>query len=215
VTRHLGLQVSAYVDRRLDATALRAFDQHLVVCLVCRHAADEERRLLASLRSGPTPGFSADLHSMLLALAVPSPGVAPGSPGSPSQPGVGPIPIALSPGPVAPSFLPRRATATPPIPSAPASVRQLRVPTVAPAAPPLHRSPRRAAVVAGLAAGASAAAAIGLAVVGPGASVASATVRAPETRVPGVSAVSAVPALFSGSGLGSSPLRQALGRSGR
>lgn len=211
MTRHLGLQVSAYVDRRLDATALRAFDQHLVVCLVCCHAADEERRLLASLRSGPTPGFSADLQSMLLALAAPSPGSALGS--APQQ-GSGPTPV-TSPRTGMPSFPTRRSVSAPPIPTAPASVRQLRVPTVPPAAPALHRSPRRAAMVAGLAAGASAAAAIGLAVVGPGASAASATVRAPETRAPGVSTVSTVPALFSGSGLGSFPLRQALGRSGR
>ena len=212
MTRHLGLQVNAYVDRRLDATALRAFDQHLVVCLVCRHAADEERRLLASLRSGPTPGFSADLHSMLLALAVPTSGDS----GSLLS---DPAPTAEQPAPGlgGPSFPARRSMSAPPIPRAPASVRQLRVPTVPPAAPALHRSPRRAAMVAGLAAGASAAAAIGLAVVGPGTSAASATVRAPETRVPGVSTVStgsAAPALFAGSGLGS-PLRQALGRPGR
>ena len=209
MTRHLGLQVSAYVDRGLDATALRAFDQHLVVCLVCRHAADEERRLLDSLRSGPTPGFSADLQSMLLALAGPGPGAGPGS-----NPQPGSTPLSSAPSSGGPSFLSRSSISPPPIPRAPASVRQLRVPTVPPASPALHRSPRRAALVAGLAAGASAAAAIGLAVVGPGTSAASATVRAPETRIPGVSTVSTVPALFTGSGLGS-PLRQALGRSGR
>jgi len=208
VTRHLGLQVNAYVDRRLDASAQRVFDQHLVVCLVCRHAADEERRLLASLRSGPTPGFSADLQSMLLALAEPSSGALTSTP--PPTAGVG-APAAGG----APSFLPRHWGSAPPIPAAPESVRQLRVPTVRPSAPALHRSPRRAAMVAGLAAGASAAAAIGLAVVGPGTSGASATVRSPETRGAGVSSVSAIPAVFSGSGLGSSPLRQALGRSGR
>ena len=70
------MQVSAYVDRRLDAQVLHAFDQHLAVCLVCRYAADEEQRLLTSLRSGPTPGFSADLQSMLLAMAQPSPATA-------------------------------------------------------------------------------------------------------------------------------------------
>jgi hypothetical protein len=188
------MQVSAYVDRRLDASALRAFDQHLVVCLVCRHAADEERRLLASLRSGRTPGFSADLQSMLLALAEPS-----GAPPAESR-----------------AFAPTMsgARAVSPIPHAPDAIRQLRVPTVPPAAPPLHRSARRAAMVAGLAAGASAAAAIGLAVVGPGPGAATAVVRTTETRAPGIS-VSAVPAAFSSSGVGASPLRQALGRAGR
>ncbi len=37
MSRHLGMQVSAYVDHRLDARAEHAFDQHLAVCLVCRH----------------------------------------------------------------------------------------------------------------------------------------------------------------------------------
>ncbi len=215
MTRHLGLQVNAYVDRRLDASALRAFDQHLVVCLVCRHAADEERRLLASLRSGPTPGFSADLHSMLLALAEPPRAATPSTPSTPSAALTGPTP-APSPLRAGAPFAARTDRSSPtlsPIPRAPESVRQLRVPTVPPASPALHRSPRRAAMVAGLAAGASAAAAFGLAVAGPGTGAA-ATIRSVETR-PGVSSVSVVPAAFTGSGLGASPLRQALGRPGR
>ncbi|MEP6649544.1 MAG: zf-HC2 domain-containing protein [Lapillicoccus sp.] len=196
MSRHLGMQVSAYVDHRLDAREQHAFDQHLAVCLVCRHAANEERRLLTSLRSGSTPGFSADLTSMLLAMAQPAPAAtATGWLRGRSRPG-----------------------GIPQIPRAPESVRQLRVPTVAPAAPALHRSPRRAAAIAALAAGASAAAAIGLAVVGPGPG-ASASLRSPAPRVPGTSAVTAVPASFTGSftgsGLSSSPLRQALQRPGR
>ncbi|WP_295695662.1 hypothetical protein [Lapillicoccus sp.] len=71
MSRHLGLQVSAYVDRRLDAPVLRAFDQHLVACQVCCYAADQERRLLASLRHGATPGLSDGLQSMLLGLGSP------------------------------------------------------------------------------------------------------------------------------------------------
>ncbi len=50
MAQHLGLQVSAYVDRSLDPATLLSFDRHLVACEVCRHAADQERRLLASLR---------------------------------------------------------------------------------------------------------------------------------------------------------------------
>jgi hypothetical protein len=192
------MQVSAYVDRRLDAQILHAFDQHLAVCLVCRYAADEERRLLTSLRCGPTPGFSPGLQSMLLALAESE------------------VPVATAPAPSpfaqppAHSWPPR--SAVPPIPVAPEAVRQLRLPTVAPAAPALHRSPRRAAMVAGLAAGASAAAAIGLAAVAP-TSGATATVRAPVSGSSGTATVTVVPALFSGSGL--SPLRQALQPRGR
>jgi hypothetical protein len=209
VTRHLGLQVSAYVDRRLDARQLHAFDQHLAVCLVCRHAADEERRLLTSLRSGHTPGFSADLQSMLLAMAQPASAAPPSS-----------VTFASGDDEVVAAATPSgwlrartRPSGPPPIPRAPESVRQLRVPTVAPAAPALHRSPRRAAAIAGLAAGASAAAAIGLAVVGPGPG-ASASLRSPVPRTSGAT-VTAVPATFAGSGLSSSPLRQALQRPGR
>ena len=203
MTRHLGLQVSAYVDGRLDARQLHAFDQHLAVCLVCRHAADEERRLLTSLRSGPTPGFSADLQSMLLAMAQPA--VAPAAPDDD-----------LAVAATTPSWLRgmTRPSGPPPIPRAPESVRQLRVPTVAPASPALHRSPRRAAAIAGLAAGASAAAAIGLAVVGPGPG-SSASLRSPVPRTAGVSTATALPAAFTGSGLVSTPLRQALERPGR
>ena len=89
----------------------------------------------------------------------------------------------------------------------------MRVRTIAPASPALHRSPRRAAAIAGLAAGASAAAAIGLAVVGPGPG-ASASLRSAVPRTSGAT-VTAVPATFVGSGLTASPLRQALQRPGR
>jgi hypothetical protein len=201
------MQVSAYVDRRLDAQVLHAFDQHLAVCLVCRYAADEERRLLTSLRSGPTPGFSADLQSMLLAMAQPAPPTA-------ATPTVGDSDETAAPASTGWLRGRSRPSGVPPIPSAPESVRQLRLPTVAPAAPALHRSPRRAAAIAGLAAGASAAAAIGLAVVGPGPG-GSASLRVPAPRVSGSSTVTAVPATFTGSGLSSSPLRQALERPGR
>lgn len=137
MSRHLGLQVSAYVDRRLEAPLLRAFDQHLVACQVCCYAAEQERRLLASLRHGPTPGLSEGLQSMLLGL------------GSPRDLGAADEAAAL-----VPQRLVVRPVSRP-------------VPTVAPAAPALHRSPRRAALFAGLAAGASAAAAIGIAVATP------------------------------------------------
>ncbi|MEP6799894.1 MAG: hypothetical protein ABI890_17180 [Lapillicoccus sp.] len=130
MSRHLGLQVSAYADRRLDAHTLRDFDRHVVACQVCRHAADQERRLLASLRHGAMPGLSEGLQSMLLGLA------------------------ALPPVPEAPRPLVVRPITRP-------------LPTVAPTSPPLHRSPRRAAMLAGFAASASAAAAIGLAAAAP------------------------------------------------
>lgn len=161
MTRHLGLQVSAYVDRRLDAEVLRAFDQHLVACQVCCHAAEQERRLLTSLRHGATPGLSEELQSMLLHLAS-----APTAPMAPRPPVARPA-------------------------SRP-------VPTVAPAAPPLHRSPRRAAMFAGLAAGASAAAAFGLAVAGP--TAATATPRTPTIAPRSPSIISADTTAFLSAG---------------
>lgn len=200
MSRHLGMQVSAYVDHRLDARDQHAFDQHLAVCLVCRHAAEEERRLLTSLRSGPTPGFSSDLQSMLLAMARPAP-AGHAVPVGPAQVGCPPVDRS-------------EPTDIPAIPRAPEAVRQLRVPTVPPAAPALHRSPRRAAAIAGLAAGASAAAAIGLAVAGPGPG-GSASLSVTTPRTSGSATATAIPAWFSGSGPSSSPLRQALQRPGR
>ncbi len=166
MTRHLGMQVSAYVDRRLDAPTLHEFDRHLIACQICQHAADQERRLLSSLRTGATPGLSEGLQSMLLGLGTsPFAGTAP------------------------------RPASSPPI--LPVAVRQPRIPlpTVAPAAPALHRSPRRAAVLAGLAAGASAAAAIGLAVASPVA-VGPSPSRPPVARVPGTPTVGAETAVL-------------------
>ena len=169
MSRHLGMQVSAYVDARLDASTMRAFDQHLIACRVCLHSAEQERRILASLRTGATPGLSAGMQSMLLGLAAPAHSAA-------AQDLHGGIPA---------------------IPVAPRANQRLRVPvpTVPPASPALHRSPRRAAMLAGLAAGASAAAAIGLAVAGPGV-VGPSPVRQPVARVPGSVNITADTAAF-------------------
>lgn len=159
---HLGTKVSAYVDRSLDARTLRELDRHLVVCQVCRHAADQERRLLTSLRTGPMPGVPEGLRSMLLDLGAQLPlgtaagqGAGPGASGRPA------------------SSVPVRVSRMP----------ELRLPTVAPAAPALHRSPVRAAMIAGLAAGASAAAAWSLTVGGAG-PPSPAPARSPVARVP-------------------------------
>jgi len=191
MSRHLGMQVSAYVDGQLDVRTTRAFDQHLVACQVCRHAAEQERRILTSLRTGATPGLSEGLQSMLLGLAAPVHS------------------------PAAQEFR----GGVPAIPPAPRAVRQLRVPipTVAPAAPALHRSPRRAAMVAGLAAGASAAAAIGLAVAAPGtASPMPSPSRQPIARVPGPLSVTADTAIFLTSRLNTrSPVFESVERRGR
>jgi hypothetical protein len=149
MSRHLGAQVSAYVDRRMHPAALLAFDRHVLVCPGCRYAVDQERRLLGSLRSAPGPGVSSGLHSMLLGLAE-----------SVVAEDIG------------------RSASGPALPVAPDAVRAMRLPTIPPTAPAQHRSVRRAAFLAGFAAGASAAAAWSLTVAAPG-TLASASTSAP------------------------------------
>jgi hypothetical protein len=67
---HLGENVRAYVDAALDGRALLAFDRHLVACVSCYDAVQRERRLVAALRQGPTPGVSSGLEAMLLSLGA-------------------------------------------------------------------------------------------------------------------------------------------------
>jgi hypothetical protein len=133
VTPHLRGNVRAYVDRALPAPILHAFDKHVVCCALCRALADQERRIVATLRS--ETGVPQSLRSSLIGLAGPS--------GSTVVPDVPRPPLGF-----------RMPQASPPAP----------VPTVAPTSPALHHSPVRAAVLASLAAGASVAAAWGLAV---------------------------------------------------
>ena len=190
MTPHLGGAVRAYVDRALPPAVLHLYDRHLVACMVCRAAADQERRIVASLRSdaGVVPG---SLRSSLMNLGV-SPVPEPPVHAEPRIP-LGPLsPLAVRgvrsvddlfggapwgtklgsrvPFGSASSF--GSAMSRPTGPPAPLT-------TVRPSAPPLHRSPMRAAVVASLAAGASVAAAWGLAVSPlPGGA------RPPAVRVP-------------------------------
>lgn len=72
MSRHLGPLLSDYVDRRLDRGTLAEFDLHLVACQSCRASADEERRLLSTLRSSPGPALSASLQELLLGLGAAS-----------------------------------------------------------------------------------------------------------------------------------------------
>lgn len=138
MTPHLKGHVRAYVDRALPPALLHLYDRHLVCCTMCRAAADQERRIVASLRSDT--GVPLSLRTSLMGLASTSPAEpAPASTG-PRIP-LPPIGFRM---PSTPSYDP--------------------VPTVRPTAPALHRSPMRAAVVASIAAGASVAAAWGLTV---------------------------------------------------
>lgn len=160
MTGHLRGHVRAYVDRALPAPMLRAYDQHLVFCAVCRAMADQERRIVAALRADT--GIPQSLRSSLMSLAV----------------------VAV----------PTSTSGVPDVPLAPSRLRMpsgglpAPVPTVAPTSPPLHRSPARAALVASLAAGASVAAAWGLAV---SPLPAGSPLRTPLTRVPDASATMA------------------------
>jgi hypothetical protein len=138
VTPHLRNHVRAYVDRALPPALLHLYDRHVVCCTMCRAAADQERRIVASLRADT--GVPMSLRSSLIGLASAPP---PPEPPSHSGPRI-PLPPIGFRMPSAPSYDP--------------------VPTVSPSAPALHRSPMRAAVVASIAAGASVAAAWGLAV---------------------------------------------------
>lgn len=171
MTPHLKGHVRAYVDRALPPAMLHLYDKHLVCCAVCRAAADQERRIVASLRSDT--GVPMSLRTSLMGLGA--------APSGDPHPAPHPDPQ-VSRGPRIP---------VPPVgfrmPSAPSYEP---VPTVRPTAPALHRSPMRAAVVASIAAGASVAAAWGLAIAPvPGS-------RAPSVRGPvasfGGSSVSAV-----------------------
>jgi len=173
MTPHLRGQVRAYVDRTLPPAILHVFDRHVVTCVTCRAAADQERRIIATLRadSAFVPG---SLRSSLMGLAATAPlDSEPTRHPGPRIP-LGPL-ASLTPGSRA---LSAGAALTPSLP----------VPTVAPTAPALHRSPMRAAVAASLAAGASVAAAWGLAV-----SPLPGSTRAPSARVPsGVASFGAV-----------------------
>jgi hypothetical protein len=152
MTPHLRGYVRAYVDRALPPAMLHLYDRHLVCCAMCRSAADQERRIVAALRADTT-GVPNSLRSALMGLAEHPPAEQPGS----SAPRVPLPPIGFR--------MPQPASHAP-------------VPTVRPTAPALHRSPVRAAVVASIAAGASVAAAWGLAISPlPGA-------RLPSARVP-------------------------------
>ncbi|GAA2492953.1 hypothetical protein [Terrabacter carboxydivorans] len=168
MTPHLKGHVRAYVDRALPPAMLHLYDKHLVCCTLCRAAADQERRIVAALRSDT--GVPMSLRTSLMGLGAtagaPQPPPAPPASSGPRIP-LPPLGLRM---PSAPSYDP--------------------VPTVRPTAPALHRSPMRAAVVASIAAGASVAAAWGLAIAPvPGSRVPS--VRGPVASF-GDSSVSAV-----------------------
>lgn len=67
---HLGEAVHDYLDDRLPPATRHRADQHLLVCGLCRARVEQERALVAVLRSCPTdPGRHARLRAGLLDLA--------------------------------------------------------------------------------------------------------------------------------------------------
>ena len=164
MTPHLRGHVRAYVDRALPPAVLHLYDRHLVACMVCRSAADQERRIVSALRAdaGDLPGsLRSSLMSLASAPAVATPGPTPPPPTPGPRIPLGPL--AWGGRGIVPAGVPEPLS------------------TVPPTAPALHRSPMRAAVIASLAAGASVAAAWGLAVSPlPGTTGA----RTPSVRVP-------------------------------
>jgi hypothetical protein len=138
----------------MDPVTLLHWDRHVLTCAGCRAAVAEERRVLAALRAPAEPTMPRDLRGMLLALAAdPSAqGLRPGAAGAPDGSG--------AEGAVwAPDDAHGREGFAPSIPVAPVRV-------VDRGTPAMHRSARRATVFAGLAAGATAAAAWGVAMTG-------------------------------------------------
>ncbi len=158
MTPHLRGHVRGYVDRALPPALLHVYDRHLVYCRVCQSAADQERRIVLALRSHTD--IPTSLRSSLMGLAVSTSAMSGMSamaptglrqpPRSNAGPEVPPVPVPPS-GSLVSSYPMHDSLHS-------------RLPTVRPTAPALHRSPVRAAVVASIAAGASVAAAWGLAV---------------------------------------------------
>jgi hypothetical protein len=143
--RCLGAELTSYADRAMDPATLLHWDRHLVSCACCRGAVAEERRVLASLRAPEVQPVPGDLRGMLLALASD-----PEAWGSCDRDGTRPN---------HPTSLRSHGVPVPPVPVAPVRV-------VDRGTPAMHRSARRATVFAGLAAGATAAAAWSLVVTG-------------------------------------------------
>lgn len=169
--RCLGPELTAYADRAMCPAELRAWDRHLVACTTCRQAVEAERRVLASLRGPTQPALPSDLRAMLLSMASGA-----GATGS-LAPAAGAATRGEAGAGREARFDPVRLEARPlRIPPPP-------VPVVDRCAPAHHRSAMRATVFAGLAAGASAAAAWSFAVVGSPLAPTNPTTPAPGTAV--------------------------------
>ena len=175
--RCLGPELSAYADRAMCPSELRQWDRHLVACMACRQAVDAERRLLAALRGSAGPALPGDLRAMLLSVgARAEAGPADDATSRPTSTPPSGAPSGTS------SRAPRRAPVRPSA-AMPLRIPPPPVPVIDRTAPAMHRSAVRATVFAGLAAGASAAAAWSFAVVGTPLVPAAPAAPAPGTAV--------------------------------
>lgn len=177
--RCLGPELTAYADRALCPDELRSWDLHLVACTACRQAVDAERRMLAALRGSAGPAVPSDLRAVLLSMASAADSAAPVASPSASQSasstsshaaGAAAL-VAASEGPPVSvgrrdAIVGRHHTAAWALEPQPLRIPPPPVPVVDRCAPAQHRSVMRATVFAGLAAGASAAAAWSFAVAG-------------------------------------------------
>ena len=93
MTPHLKGHVRAYVDRALPPAMLHLYDKHLVCCTVCRAAADQERRIVAALRSDT--GVPMSLRTSLMGLAAAAPRRRAAGPGSLRRPPRAPAAVRL------------------------------------------------------------------------------------------------------------------------
>lgn len=183
--RCLGDRLTAYADRAMDAASLLHWDRHLVACTRCRALVEQERRVLDALRAPACSAVPGDLRSLLLAVAEQA--LEQGTADVPA--GAGPSRGAARAG-AGPHFLP-------PVPVAP-------VPVVDRGAPAMHRSVRRATVFAGIAAGATAAAAWGLVVTGGAGAPSPTTPASPAVQRTRSAQPGFATAAFTVRGLGSS-----------
>ncbi|TWE09361.1 anti-sigma factor family protein [Rudaeicoccus suwonensis] len=73
---HLGDRIADYVDGVLDAAEEHKVEVHLTVCQHCRHAVEQERAIIAQLRSVRfDAGGHQQMMASLLSLAGPDSGV--------------------------------------------------------------------------------------------------------------------------------------------
>ncbi|WP_270887520.1 hypothetical protein [Pedococcus sp. 5OH_020] len=177
--RCLGEELTAYADRLMDGASLLRWDRHVVACLCCRAAVEDERRVLASLRGPAKADVPGDLRGMLLAMAASTVRL-----------------DAPEDDPAAASGPRRQDLRWPP------SVAVAPIPVVDRGTPALHRSARRATVFAGLAAGATAAAAWSVVVTGT-AATSPTTPVSPVVQSPRTANAGFATAAFTVRGLGS------------